>query len=233
MSEVTIREVHELDLVVEPWSWSFSHDRRADIAANFAVRRARAGDGIWNGRVLLMHRREFVGGVLRGAYFETDFADFLAWRDWGCPDVGVSNCFATGALRSQDGAYLLGVMGARTANAGRIYFPGGTPDRNDVAAGRVDLGASLLREMREETGLEPTDFVAEPAWHAVTIGPRIALIRVLDVAQPAAALRERIRAFLVRDAQPELADIRIVRGRAELDAAMPDFVTAFLERMWR
>jgi 8-oxo-dGTP pyrophosphatase MutT (NUDIX family) len=234
VSEIVITPVRDLDLVVEPWTWPFSRQRQADIAANFEARRERAGGGIWNGRVLLMHRCEFADDVLRGAYFETDFADFLAWRDWGCPETGVLNCFAMGAVRSQDGAYLLGVMGPHTANAGRVYFPGGTPDRNDVVAGRVDLAASLLREMHEETGLGPGDFVPAPAWDAVMSGSRIALIRVLEAAQEAAALRERIRAHLARETQPELADIRIVRAPADLDdASMPDFVTAFLRRMWR
>jgi hypothetical protein len=34
---------------------------------------------------------------------------------------------------------------------------------------------------------------------------------------------------LATEAQPELADIRIVRGPADYDPAMPAFVTAFLE----
>jgi hypothetical protein len=233
VNEVTIRPIRDLDLVVEPWSWPFSVDRRADIAANFEARRARAGGGIWNGRVLLMHRCEFADDVLRGAYFETDFADFLAWRDWGCPQTGVLNCFAMGAIRSADGAYLLGVMGPNTANAGRVYFPGGTPDRSDVFDGRVDLAASLRRELAEETGLQWGDFVSAPDWQAVRIRSRVALIRVLDVPEKASALRERIRGHLAGDAEPELADIRIVRGPADLDSAMPDFVTVFLERMWR
>ena len=35
-------------------------------------------------------------------------------------------------------------------------------------------------------------------------------------------------AHLERERQPELSDIRIVRGPADFDAAMPRFVTAFL-----
>jgi hypothetical protein len=32
---------------------------------------------------------------------------------------------------------------------------------------------------------------------------------------------------------PELVDIRIVRGPSDLDTTMPNFVTAFLNQMWR
>jgi hypothetical protein len=41
-------------------------------------------------------------------------------------------------------------------------------------------------------------------------------------------LRARILEHLSHERQPELADIRIVRGQQDFDDAMPRFVTAFL-----
>ena len=61
---------------------------------------------MWNGRVLVLHEFAITDGVLRGAYLETDFASFLAWRDWGYPDQSVRNCFAMGAVRASDGSLL-------------------------------------------------------------------------------------------------------------------------------
>ena len=55
------------------------------------------------------------------------------------------------------------------------------------------------------------------------------MIRILDVDVPGEVLRERIEANLVRQSQPELSAIHLVRGRADLTAAMPRFVTAFIE----
>src|SRR5207244_2975507 len=124
-----------------------------------------------------------------------------------------------------DGAFLLGVMGAHTANPGTIYFPAGLPDLSDVDGARVDLTHNVLREVREETGLAASDLEAEEGWTTVLAGPRIAQVKVLRVRETAAELRARILAHLASEAQPELADIRIVRGVADFDPKMPQFVT--------
>ena len=80
-----------------------AHARADDIAQHFAARQ-RELPALWNGRVLLLHRFTVENGVLHGASFETDYASFLAWRDWGCPDAGVHNVFAAAALQAADGA---------------------------------------------------------------------------------------------------------------------------------
>ncbi len=54
----------------------------------------------------------FAGKRFSADYFETDFASFLAWRDWGFPDNSVFNGFGMGALRGSDGAFVLGEMAA-------------------------------------------------------------------------------------------------------------------------
>jgi hypothetical protein len=40
-------------------------------------------------------------------------------------------------------------------------------------------------------------------------------------------------AHVAREPQPELCDIRIVRGPADFEEAMPRFVTAFLSKFFR
>jgi 8-oxo-dGTP pyrophosphatase MutT (NUDIX family) len=119
-------------------------------------------------------------------------------------------------------------MGPHTFNAGRIYFPCGTPDPDDVVDSKVDLDLSVRRELKEETGLDIAGFQAEPGWTMVVDGPLIALITVLRSTEKATALRARILEHLAREKRPELADIRIVRGLGDIERAMPDFVRAFL-----
>jgi 8-oxo-dGTP pyrophosphatase MutT (NUDIX family) len=231
MSDIRAVAVERLDLRFAPRAWRFAAERRADIDAHFdALKRTRPA--LWNGRVMLLHEWALLDGRFEGAYFDTDFASMIAWRDWGFPDPLVRNCFAQGALRSADGAFLLGVMGAHTANAGKIYFPSGTPDLDDVIGDAVDLDGSVMRELIEETGLDVRDVEPASGWHAVFAGPRIGMMKILQSAEPATALRGRILDFLARQRMPELADIRIVRSPADYDPMMPAFITTFLDEMW-
>jgi hypothetical protein len=231
MTPPVIHRVTQLDLSLQRWSWPFADERRADIDAHFALKRSEKPQ-LWNGRVLLGRDPVFTGDRLRARYFETDFASFLAWRDWGFPDSGVFNGFGMGALRACDGAFLLGEMGDHTANAGRIYFPSGTPDLDDVKRDAVDIAGSVAREVEEETGLAPADYRAGGHWDCVVAGPSVAMIRILNVDVTGEALRTRIEANLARQHQPELVAMHLVRAASDLTAAMPRFVTAFLEEQF-
>jgi hypothetical protein len=225
---LVIHRVSVLDLVVETWVWPFAEARRAEIDAHFADKQ-RERPALFNGRVLLGRNPVFSGDHLSASYFETDFASFLAWRDWGFPDPSVFNGFGMGALLCADGAFVLGEMGQHTSNAGRIYFPSGTPDLDDVRDGALDISGSVTRELEEETGLAPGEYESDPHWHCVYTGPALAMIRMLRIAMPADAVRDRIVANLAAQHQPELSAIHLVRGVRDLTSAMPRFVAAFLE----
>src|SRR6202521_5121733 len=227
MTPPVIHRVTTLDLGFRPRPWPFADQRRGEISAHFAVK-AREKP-IWNGRILLARDPVFTEGRFSAQYFEADFASFLAWRDWGFPDQEVFNGFGMGALRCSDGAFVLGEMGQHTANAGRIYFPSGTPDLDDIRDGAVDIPGSVAREVEEETGLTPADYRAVPHWDCVVAGAAIAMIRMLTVDVSGEALRARIEANLARQSQPELSAIHLVRKTSDLTASMPRFVTTFLE----
>jgi pyridoxine kinase len=223
----SVFRVDRLDLTFSPQPWAWADKHRAEIEAWFADMR-RDKPELWNGRVLLMHRQVIEHGVLRGEFLETDYASFIAWKHRGRPLAEVRDCFSAAAIQSSDGAFLLGVMGAHTFNAGRVYFPCGTPDANDIIDGRVDFEHSVRRELLEETGLAMDDFTPEPGWTMVVDGSLIGQIKVLRARESAKALHARILAFLAREKKPELSDVRIVYGPGDFDQAMPRFVTAFL-----
>ncbi|MGQ3675237.1 NUDIX hydrolase [Xanthobacter sp. TB0139] len=230
--------VQALHFVLEPGGWPQAEAHHAEIETCFAACRQK-NPHLWNGEILMLDqaslRREETaeGVVLHGAFRRTDFASFLWWRMQGWPDMGLRNAFSLAALEGADGGFVLGRMGAQTSSAGHIYFPGGTPDLSDVTErGYVDLAASSLREMAEETGLHPGDIAHDGGFIAVEDGPRLALLHRLVFAEPADALADRIRAFLGREALPELADMVVVHREEDLLPAIAPFTVAYMRARW-
>jgi len=230
MNQPVIRRVSELDLTFEPWAWPFAAENREAIADIFAAQR-RLKPALFNGRVLLMRNPEVVGQTLTGRYFETDFATYMTWREFGFPDDGTYSGFGMGALRDPDGIYVMGEMSAHTANAGRVYFPSGTPDPSDLVGSRVDIAASIVREVEEETGLTPAEYDAVPGYHCVISKPAIAIIQVLELKALAAVVKQTILANIARDNQPEFSDVHLIRDAGDIVPSMPRYVAAFIREM--
>ena len=227
MTPPAIHRVTELDLRLAPWQWPFAEQRRAEIDAHFARKREEKPK-LWNGRILMARDPAIRDNRLRADFFETDFASFLAWRDWGFPDREVFNGFGMGALRCIDGAFVLGEMADHTANGGRIYFPAGTPDLADIRGSSVDIAGSVVREVEEEAGLTPSEYRAADHWDCVITGTLVAMMRILHVALSGEALRAKIEANLASQASPEFCAIHLVRDAGDIKPAMPHHVTVFL-----
>lgn len=228
-----IFEVAELDFWLEPRPWSFAQSHAAEIAAHWAAA-VRDKPALYNGRVLMLARRAFEtrpDGALRvaGAFFETDYAAFVAWKALRFPGEAVENAFSMAALRSADGAFLLGEMAPHTYNAGQIYFPAGTPDREDVFGTRVDLDASARRELKEETGLDSSETRVAPGWTLILAPGRIAAMKQMILPMSAEAAKARLEALLPRDQHAEFSRIHIVRKPTDIDEdRMPSFVAAYI-----
>ena len=224
--------VSELDLVFEASRWAFADRQATSIAAHWA--RLRKAKPLFNGRVLLLGWRaletHFAGGLtLKGVYFETDYADYVGWQEFGFPGEPVENCFAMVALRGTDGAFLLGEMAPHTFTAGQIYFPAGTPDPTDVFDGRVDLEASARRELFEETGVSAEETEIAPGWTLVFTPQRIACMKLMTLAVTAESAKARIDAHLALDRHPEFSRMHIVRSPRDVDESrVPAFVAAYL-----
>jgi 8-oxo-dGTP pyrophosphatase MutT (NUDIX family) len=211
-----------------PYEWVWARDNEASIERNWQ-RRLEATPELFDGPVYLASGCAIENGACEAAFFEVRYSRFIAFRDAGVPDALVANAFAAIVPLSADGAVMLGVMGAQTANAGQIYFPCGTPDPGDRRDDdTVDLAGSAEREFLEETGLSlPEDAAGD--WVLLRGDGQLAFLRPVRFDLDAEALKARIDAHRGEEAAPELAHSVIARSRADIDAArMPGFVQAYL-----
>jgi len=189
---------------------------------------------LYDGRILLARRVETLVDdsgrtTLEIEFFEAPFSRFFVWKRLGQPDWGVFNCFSAPALRSSDGAFLAGEMGLNHAQPGVIYFPCGTPDREDVVGSRVDLTGCLIRELAEETGIEVDERDLAPGWRIISYMKQRACLRIVNLASEAQSEVEKALRHIRSQKNPELAGMRVFRRRAELaEPRLPEFMKAFL-----
>jgi 8-oxo-dGTP pyrophosphatase MutT (NUDIX family) len=224
--------IDDIDISVEARDWRFAIDEAPAIDRHWDKLSAR-NPHLFNGRVFLNFERrietEGKRRILRGTASEVDYKAFLAWRDFGFPDAEIRNCFAMAALVSADGAFILGRMSDLTANAGKIYFPAGTPDREDVKNDKVDLQGSVLRELLEETGIAADEVSLAPDWSVVFEGLRIACMKITRSNLVATEIQARFKAFIEQQRTPELVALHAVFSTRDLDEErMPPFTLRYL-----
>jgi 8-oxo-dGTP pyrophosphatase MutT (NUDIX family) len=222
--------VRSLDIALAEPGWTFATKRRSEIDDYWKELKSRR-PGIWNGQMLLGRRPRLDGDRLILRCFATDYASFIAWRDWGWPDRDVIDCFGAGVIRSSDGALLFGRMAEHTLNGGRIYPPSGGLEPRDVGAdGRIDVIGSMRRELAEETGLDAGEARWGPLW-AVADGCRLALAQELQFSATAAELARRVEAHMAFQQRPELTGIAVLRDGDELSAELPGFAAAIARQI--
>lgn len=223
-----IHPITDVHVTVVPGAWAIPPEARPRIDAYWAEVLA-ANPRLWNGRVLaaVAPTRDggltVAGGVLTGAAQEGAFADYLAWRDWGFPEFGIRNLFGSALVLSSDGALIYGLMGQHTANAGRIYPPGGNLEPGDVGAdGRVNLVGSIEKELAEETGLDAAEATVAGMLVAFD-GARVSVGRIFRFADTAETLVRRMEAHAAQEAEPELGGLVVVRAASDLTDATPGY----------
>ncbi len=232
MSErgLTLTRLTSLSARLAPHDWPWAAEN-ADAIDRIWQRRISETPGMFDGPVLLSQGCSIRGDACEAEFFEARFSRFLACREAGWPDGSVSNAFSAIVPHTADGAILLGEMGRHTANAGQIYFPCGTPDRDDIRdGGIVDLAGSAGRELLEETGLTLPHGAEAAPWVLVAGEGRLAFLQPVFFAARAEDLLAQVAAHMARETEPELARIIVARDRSDIDSAsMPGFVRAYLE----
>ncbi len=229
---VGIRAIAGVELVHEAGPWDFAARERARIDAHWAALVER-NPALWNGEMLMAFDPVITDERLAMRLRTSDYASFVAWRDWDFADRAAWNCFGTPVLMSNDGALLFGVMGAHTLNAGLAYPPSGSLEPRDIGeGGRVDIDGSMATEVIEETGLDLGEAEAGASF-AVYEARRLSVTRLYRFNQPADHLVARIEGFMARQDKPELAGVVALKAASDLERPMPPYARALARHVLR
>tara|TARA_R110002020_G_scaffold48286_1_gene137612 strand:- start:11265 stop:12011 length:747 start_codon:yes stop_codon:yes gene_type:complete len=211
-----------LDEADHPWRLA----EHAAIVAHWAREQVER-PWLFNGTVMLHRGLRIDGGGLAGTSHRAPYAALLHMIQ-SRPQADVWHLFGSAVMLSSDGAMLLIRMAAKTANAGRVYAPAGSLDESDISGGRVDVDGSILREAKEETGLDLSGMAAENRLLCWRDGGLVAVFRRFLIDEPAVVLADRIGDHIRTDPQQEIDDVVIVRKPGDAGPTVTPYMQALI-----
>ena len=210
--EVTLR------LAAAPHPYEMLHAQ--DIEANWQAERAR-NPALFDGRTVLFSRIGLQDGHLVGACHEVRYASLLHWRLARRTDMA-AHLFAMALPVTADGAVLTVRMAPWTANAGQIYFAGGSLEPDDFVHAVADVDGNMQREVLEETGLALEGIPRDARYRVVRTDRGVVVIRRYALPQTAGEVEDRIRAFVAGETRPEIVEpVLLTRGSPPDPALQP------------
>ncbi len=232
MRRPQVTYVQACDLTVSDEAWPFATLNAEAIEAHWQRRHAE-NPSYFNGCIYVLAQSRLEDQLFSGRLIAAEFKAFLYWKEMGQPDTTVCDVFGSALIRSGDGAILLGRQRAGNLNAGLVYLPGGFIDPRDRNAdSRVDIRASVLREVAEETGLLARTLAVSDGFLITTVGQQVSIAVEFVGDGDAAAMMAFMRAAVAHEAEPELEEIVAVRRVADLDALpMPEFARVLLQHV--
>jgi 8-oxo-dGTP pyrophosphatase MutT (NUDIX family) len=215
-----ILAVPRVEIAIRAVPHVFAPADQAAIEASWHRRQA-TNPHLWNGAAFLFDQSAVAAdGGFEAEGSLSDFASFLHLRDTGTLGHAYHHLFPVGALVTADRRLVIGEMSAKTANSGKFYPPSGSFDASDLVAGNLDCLGNIVREVVEEIGLDLDRSALTPNWVVMGSGVgRSAIVTVIQLDIPAAAVERIARAHLAEDPEEELADIVFVPLDARIDAA--------------
>ncbi|HVW57404.1 MAG TPA: NUDIX hydrolase [Rhizobiaceae bacterium] len=215
----------EIDL--DPAPHPFEAANGAAIAENW-VREKAAKPALFNGEVMLLSRLRYRGAMLEGSCHMVRYATFLLWRR-SQPIGSAEHAYTHAMPVTSDNALILVRMGPHTANANRVYFAAGSFDPQDFPEGKADIDFNMMREVREETGIDLKGLRRDPHYHLRSTAGATVIFRRYFLGEPAEQVAERIKAFIAAEDDPEIVEPVIVRSPADLPDNLALHIPAIVE----
>ena len=212
---------------LDPGPHPFERANAAAIDENWRAE-TEANPALFDGKVVLLSSLTYADGRLEGLCHIIRFATFMLWRKTR-PLGSAEHAYAHAMPVTSDNALILIRMAGHTVNAGRAYFAAGSFEPQDFHEGMADIDFNMLREVREETGLDLSGCERDPIYHLRSSEGASVIFRRYYLNEPAETVAERIRAFVAAEVEPEIEGPVIVRGPSDLPVDMALHIPAMIE----
>ena len=229
----TVYKVEQCQLRVgdDPWPYATANGAAIEDLWRHA---SEENPAYFNGTIHLVDDLTISDGALHARLLRTDFKSYLHWRRAGFPEAGSLDGFGSALIWSSDGALILGRQRKGNVNGGLVYPPSGFIDARDVGAdGTIDIAASIIREIGEETGLPVSDIRPELGFWITQSSAQVSIAAGYIASMDAETLKSRIERHISSDPASELSEIVVVRSAADLrDLAMPPYARVLLTELF-
>lgn len=226
----TVERVDRCRLSLSKARWAFA-DRNGQAIDALWVSETERNPHFFNGPVHLVCNLHIADGALTADLLRTDFKSCLYWRRQGFPAAGVIDGFGSGLITTADGAIILGRQRSGNINAGLAYLPAGFIDDSDVGSdGDIDIVASVLREVGEETGLTGVDLDRSPGFYVVRSQSQLSIAVPLISSFNADDVVRRIETHITASPHSELDAVVAVKSLDDLAPLdMPHYTRPLVE----
>ncbi|RVD64889.1 hypothetical protein [Mesorhizobium sp. M7A.F.Ca.ET.027.03.2.1] len=222
-----ILPVDDIDVRLDPGPHPFARDNAEAIAENWQHEIA-ANPALFDGMVVLLSQLAYRDSRLIGRCHAVNYSTFMLWRKRR-ENSGAEHAYAHAMLVAGDNALVAIRMGPHTVNAGRVYFAAGSFEPVDFRDGLVDVDFNMMREVREETGLDLSGVERGKRYHAMSTSSGTVIFRRYHEMAPADEIARRISAFVATETEPEIEGPVIIRHAADLPVGLSPHMKPLIE----
>jgi len=222
-----ILPVDAVDVRLDPGLHPFERDNARAIAENWQ-REIAANPALFDGTVVLLSALSYRDNRLVGRCHAVRYSTFMLWR--GNRQVaGAEHAYAHAVLVAGDNALVAIRMAAHTVNAGSVYFAAGSFEPIDFRDGLVDVDFNMIREVREETGLDLSGATRGRRCYAMSTESGTVIFRRYRETAPADKIARRISAFVASETEPEIEAPVIIRNATDLPDGLMGHMKPLIE----